>query len=111
MAQGNTKIYWDIDETLLYDTFHDAGLFQRRFKSEWSYYKTNPYEWIFNTFSEEKNIEIIGTSKSIGQAKIAGNIIKKHIGNNENLQNTALVLGEENLLLRFYIRFRQKLMR
>ena len=100
LSQGNTKIYWDIDETLLHDTFHDAGLFQRRFKSSWSYYKTNPYEWIVNDFSEEKNIQVIGTSKSIGQAKIAGDIIKKHINNNSsNLQNVALVLGEENLLL------------
>ncbi|HOD09121.1 MAG TPA: PD-(D/E)XK nuclease family protein [Flavobacterium sp.] len=100
LAQGNAKIYWDIDETLLHDTFHDAGLFQRRFKSSWSYYKTNPYEWISNNYSEEKNIQVIGTSKSIGQAKIAGDIIKKHISeNNSNLQNVALVLGEENLLL------------
>jgi hypothetical protein len=100
LAQGNAKIYWDIDETLLYDTFHDAGLFQRRFKSSWSYYKTNPYEWISNEYSEGKNIHVIGTSKSIGQAKIAGDIIKKHIdSNHSNLQNVALVLGEENLLL------------
>ena len=100
LALGTAKIYWDIDETLLHDTFHDAGLFQRRFKSSWSYYKTNPYEWISNDYSAEKNIHVIGTSKSIGQAKIAGDIIKKHIdNNNSNLQNVALVLGEENLLL------------
>ncbi|MCZ8090025.1 PD-(D/E)XK nuclease family protein [Flavobacterium sp.] len=100
LALGKAKIYWDIDETLLHDTFHDAGLFQRRFKSSWSYYKTNPYEWISNEYSAEKNIQVIGTSKSIGQAKIAGDIIKKHIdNNNSNLQNVALVLGEENLLL------------
>jgi hypothetical protein len=100
LALDKAKIYWDIDETLLYDTFHDAGLFQRRFKSSWSYYKTNPYEWISNDYSNEKNIQVIGTSKSIGQAKIAGDIIKKHIDNNHsNLQNVALVLGEENLLL------------
>jgi hypothetical protein len=100
LALRKAKIYWDIDETLLHDTFHDAGLFQRRFKSNWNYYKTNPYEWISDEYSMEKNIQVIGTSKSIGQAKIAGDIIKKHIdNNNSNLQNVALVLGEENLLL------------
>ncbi|UPT72150.1 MAG: PD-(D/E)XK nuclease family protein [Flavobacterium sp. JAD_PAG50586_2] len=100
LALDNAKIYWDIDETLLSDPFHDAGLFQRRFKSEWIHYKTNPYEWIVNDFKEEKNIQVIATSKSIGQAKIAGSIIEKHIEqNNSNLQNVALVLGEENLLL------------
>jgi hypothetical protein len=100
LALDNAKIYWDIDETLLNDPFHDAGLFQRRFKSEWIHYKTHPYEWIVNDFKEEKNIHVIATSKLIGQAKIAGSIIEKHIGqNNASLQNVALVLGEENLLL------------
>lgn len=100
LALDNANIYWDIDETLLYDSFHDAGLFQRRFKSEWMHYKTHPYEWIVNDFKQEKNIHVVATSKSIGQAKIAGSIIEKHIEeNNANLQNVALVLGEENLLL------------
>ena len=100
LALDNAKIYWDIDETLLHDSFHDAGLFQRRFKSDWIYYKTHPYEWIVNDFAGEKKIHVIATSKSIGQAKIAGSIIEKHIErNNSSLQNVALVLGEESLLL------------
>lgn len=100
LALDTAKIYWDIDETLLNDSFHDAGLFQRKFKSDWIYYKTHPYEWITNDFTETKNIQVIATSKSIGQAKIAGHIIEKHITENEsNLQNVAVVLGEENLLL------------
>nr|MBP6557658.1 PD-(D/E)XK nuclease family protein [Flavobacterium sp.] len=100
LALDKAKIYWDIDETLLHDTFHDAGLFQRKFKSEWIYYKTHPYEWIVNDFTEAKNIHVIATSKSIGQAKITGSIIEKYIAKNDsNLQNVAVVLGEENLLL------------
>ena len=98
LALDAAKIYWDIDETLLNDSFHDAGLFQRKFKSEWIHYKTHPYEWISNDFKAEKNIHIIATSKSIGQAKIAGSIIEKQ-AENGNLQNVALVLGEESLLL------------
>ena len=100
LALETAKIYWDIDETLLHDTFHDAGLFQRKFKSEWIHYKTHPYEWIVNDFTEAKNIHVIATSKSIGQAKITGSIIEKYAAeNNANLQNVAVVLGEENLLL------------
>ena len=98
LALDVAKIYWDIDETLLNDPFHDAGHFQRKFKSEWIYYKTNPYEWISNDFKTEKNIHVIATSKAIGQAKIAGSIVEKHIEKG-NLQNVALVLGEESLLL------------
>ncbi|WP_293892160.1 PD-(D/E)XK nuclease family protein [Flavobacterium sp.] len=98
LAIDVAKIYWDIDETLLHDSFHDAGLFQRKFKSEWIYYKTHPYEWISNDFKTEKNIHVIATSKSIGQAKIAGSIIEEY-GSKGSLQNVALVLGEESLLL------------
>ena len=95
------KIYWDIDQTLLKDTFHDAGLFIRRFQEEWPYYKTNPLEWISNDYSQPKNIQIIGTPKAIGQAKIVGKIIEQHQENQpeNNLQNVAVVLGEESLLL------------
>jgi len=101
LAIDKAKIYWDIDQTLLKDTFHDAGLFIRRFQEEWPYYKTNPLEWISNDYSQSKNIQIIGTPKAIGQAKIVGKIIEQHQENQpENyLQNVALVLGEESLLL------------
>ncbi len=100
LAIDKAKIYWDIDETFLNDSFHDTGLFQRQFKSTWPYYKTNPYEWITNDYQQEKNIKVIGTPKSIGQAKIVGDIIEKHSNeNNGELQNVAVVLGEESLLL------------
>ena len=100
LAIDKAKIYWDIDETFLNDTFHDTGLFQRKFKADWAYYKSNPYEWITNDFQQEKNIFVIGTPKSIGQAKIVGDIIEKHSNENKGaLQNVAVVLGEESLLL------------
>jgi len=100
LATDKAKIYWDIDEIFLNDNYHDTGLFQRRFKSEWPYYKTNPYEWISTYYQQEKNIQVIGTPKSIGQAKIVGDIIEKHNkDHNGQLQNIAVVLGEESLLL------------
>lgn len=100
LALDKAKIYWDIDEVFLRDKYHDTGLFQRRFQSEWPYYKTNPYEWITTDYQQEKNIQVIGTPKSIGQAKIVGDIIEKHSNNNNGqLQNVAVVLGEESLLL------------
>jgi hypothetical protein len=92
------EVFWDLDETFFKDELHDAGLFQRRFKREWNYYKNNPYHWIKNDFSEEKKIEIISTPKSIGQAKIVGNILDQ-FSEQLNYQNIAIVLGEENLLL------------
>jgi len=101
LAYGQAKIYWDAEKTFLNDTFHDAGLFQRRFKENWKHYKANPFEWISDEFTAEKNIQIIGTPKSIGQVKIAGKIIENIArANPENIQQKiAVVLGEENLLV------------
>jgi len=95
------KIYWDIDEVFLNDPQHDAGLFVRRFKATWPYYKTHPFEWIASDFSQPKNIQVIGTSKSIGQAKIIGDLVQKQavLQDGNGLQNVAVVLGDENLLL------------
>jgi len=101
IASDQAKIYWDVDQTFLNDPFHDAGLFVRRFKSSWKYYKSNPFEWIVDEFSQSKNIQVIGTPKTIGQAKITGSIIENIINENPNttLDKVAVVLGEENLLV------------
>jgi hypothetical protein len=101
IANDQAKIYWDADQTFLNDPYHDAGLFLRRFKENWKHYKTNPFEWIVDDFSQSKNIQVIGTPKSIGQAKISGSIIENIIGQNPatTLDKVAVVLGEENLLV------------
>ncbi len=100
ISANQAKIYWDIDAVFINDSFHDAGLFLRRFRESWKYYKSNAFEWISTEFSQSKNISIIGTPKTIGQAKIAGNIIEKEIAKESNtLNRTAIVLGEESLLV------------
>ena len=105
VAADQAKIYWDVDQTFLNDPYHDAGLFVRRFKESWKHYKSNPFEWIVDDFSQSKNIRVIGTPKTIGQAKIAGSIVEnvinesRNIGANENLDKVAIVLGDENLLV------------
>ncbi|MET0946241.1 MAG: PD-(D/E)XK nuclease family protein, partial [Flavobacterium sp.] len=101
LALDQAKIYWDVDQTFLNDPYHDAGLFVRRFKENWKHYKANPFEWIVDDFSQSKNIKVIGTPKTIGQAKLAGSIIENIIIENEisSLDKVAIVLGEENLLM------------
>jgi hypothetical protein len=101
IASDQAAIYWDVDQTFLNDPYHDAGLFVRRFKSSWKHYKSNPFEWIVDDFSQSKNIQVIGTPKTIGQAKIAGSIIENIVNDNPNttLDKVAVVLGEENLLV------------
>ena len=100
IAVGNSKIYWDADATFINDPFHDAGLFLRRFKDQWRHYKSHPFEWILDDFSQTKTIKVIGTPKTVGQAKIAGSIIEDIVKSGKHSQNEiAIVLGEENLLI------------
>ena len=104
IAADIAEIFWDADQSFLNDHYHDAALFLRKFKNEWKHYKSNPFEWIVNDFAATKNIQIIGTPKTVGQAKITGSIIEKIIetsalDSQNQLNKTAIVLGEENLLI------------
>lgn len=99
LKNNSAKVFWDIDHTILNDPFHDAGLFARKIKNNWSYYKTHPFDWIVDEFNQEKNIEIITTPKSVGQAKITGKIIEEICKSKTDLTNVAIVLSEENLLI------------
>jgi len=100
LSENKAKIYWDIDRSFLENRHSKAGNFIRKIKEKWSYYKSNPFEWIFDEFSKEKNIHIIGTSKSIGQAKVVGEILEKQLAENpKSIHKTALVLSEKSLLI------------
>lgn len=100
LKENQAKIYWDIDRTFLEDSHNQAGHFIRKSKKEWKHFDSNPFEWVFDEFSKEKNIKIIGTAKSVGQAKVVGEILEKQINENpESLSKTALVLSEKSLLI------------
>ncbi|TGD58481.1 PD-(D/E)XK nuclease family protein [Flavobacterium humi] len=101
ISVDKASVYWDADAAFLNDPSHDTGLFLRRFKSSWPHYKAHPFEWIVNDFSAEKNIRVIGTAKSIGQAKIAASLIEDLISDASfsSLDKVAIVLGDENMLI------------
>ena len=93
------EVYWDIDEVFIENPIHDAGLFTRAHKTNWKYFANNPFNWITKHYSEPKNIEILGVPKNIGQAKTIGSLLKIIETKNPNLKSTAVVLGDENLLI------------
>ena len=93
LESGKSDIYWDIDSAFFKGN-HQAGKFIRRYKKEWKYYEKNEIKTVGNTFSEPKNIEVIGASKNITQIKYAGEILEKIT----DFKNTALVLADETLL-------------
>jgi len=90
------KIYWDIDEVSINSEYNSSGYYINQYITTWPYYNTNKIDIISNNYSTKKNISVIGTAKNIGQTKYIGEIIEKL--ENKNLNNTAIVLGDEKLL-------------
>lgn len=101
LSLGKARVFWDADAAFLDDPLHDAGLFLRKYRQNWSYYKSHSFEWIRRDFTQPKEIRIIGTPKSVGQAYVAGKLLEELVNENPDLrpEKTALVLGDENLLL------------
>lgn len=93
LENGNSEIYWDIDETFFNST-HQAGKFIRKYKKEWKYFENRKLKSLGNTFLAPKKIEVIGAAKNNTQIKYIGEILEK----NTNFKNTALVLADETLL-------------
>lgn len=93
------KVYWDIDTHFINHPNHDAALFTKQHKETWAYYKNNPFNWVTDNYSAEKNIKTFGIPKNIGQAKYIGSLLKTLKQENQTLQNTAVILGDETLLI------------
>lgn len=99
LQQDLALIYWDIDKTFIYNPIHDAGLFTRAHKKNWPYFNAHDFNWIKNHYSEVKNIEIIGAPKNISQIKYVGELLENIHNQKQNLQNVAVILGDETLLI------------
>jgi len=97
MLKYKAQVFWDIDQVHFSDPDHDVSLFLRNYASSWPYYQSNEFRTLSQHYKTEKEIEIIGIPKSIGQAKYAGEILSKL--SSSALNSTALVLGDEGLLL------------
>jgi hypothetical protein len=99
LASGLAKIYWDIDEAYINNKFHDAALFIRLYKKRWKHYEHNAFNWIATDYKREKTINTYAIPKNIGQAKQIGSILKNLSLDNASLDNTAVILADEALLL------------
>ncbi|MDG5490966.1 PD-(D/E)XK nuclease family protein [Psychroserpens sp. SPM9] len=99
LQQELALIYWDIDTSFITNPVHDAGLFTRHHKTHWKYFDKHEFNWATNHYSEEKEIHCIGAPKNISQVKYVGELLETIYNKKQNLQNTAVVLGDESLLL------------
>ena len=98
----NAEILWDGDNYYLNKSnseksIQEAGYFLRKNLSNKHFFNK---KWIGNNFHDsEKEINIIGVPKNIGQAKICGNILSNNNFIGEKIAKTAITLADENLLM------------
>ena len=97
VADAKAEIYWDADHFYVDNDAHEAGKFLRKYRG---FFGDN-FEWIGDYLRDtNKEIEIIGVSGNVAQAKYAGKLIDDlAVANNGNVDGTALVLADESLLL------------
>lgn len=97
LATGNTEVYWDTDKHFYDDSKHSASYFIRKYLHEWNHYDGEEKPEFSSNFVREKNIKIVEVQKNIGQAKYVGEILAGFP--DDKLNKTAIVLGDENLLV------------
>lgn len=98
LENDRAEIFWDLDEVFVKDHQHDASLFINQYLKDWPVYKKKKKAKLnVNEYYKAKNIQITGVPKNVGQAKYLGELLANL--DEETLQETAVVLGEEDLLL------------
>lgn len=94
-SKGKVKLLWDVDEYYYHDDIQEAGLFVRKHIKKMDaaefLWKTN--DWL----TQPKSIHLYGVNGDINQTNLASSIVEQ-LGR-EELQNVAVVLNDEELLL------------
>ena len=94
---NSSDIFWDIDSASFKNSNHSGSFHIRKYRKEWNFYSKNKFKWLNNDFDSEKNISIIEAQGNVGQAREVGRILSKP--ENYGTVRTAVVLGDENLML------------
>lgn len=88
---GKASLYWDSDEYYVNNPHQEAGVFLREYKEN-----VPDWNWTFDEFSKEKNIEVTSFSKRVGQAKYLHQLLSEIP--KEEWTETVVVLADETFL-------------
>lgn len=96
LAFNNGEIYWDIDKEFVRNKNHGASFFIKKYKNKWKRFEKSPFKWVGEDYLKKKNIHILGTPKTIGQAKAVGKILSTLDKKKSN--KNIVVLGDESII-------------
>ena len=97
LQKGKAECFFQADEYYIKDLKQEAGKFLRKHMHWKEFNETRKFQWIENSFYEEKNIKVYEVAGNVAQTKILPEILQEIP--RENYSKTAVVLLDENLLL------------
>ena len=97
LQKGKAKCFFQADEYYIKDLKQEAGKFLRKHMHWKEFNENRKFQWIENSFYEEKNIKVYEVAGNVAQTKILPEILQEIP--KENYSKTAVVLLDENLLL------------
>ena len=97
LQKGKAECFFQADEYYIKDLKQEAGKFLRKHMYWKEFNENRKYQWIENSFCEEKNIKVYEVAGNVAQTKILPEILQEIP--KENYSKTAVVLLDENLLL------------
>jgi len=90
--------FWDSDPIYMENPWHEANMFLKKYEQKWDTIRS--YWFREDMLSTPKKIKIIGTVQNVLQTKIAAQLITDEVEKTQaTLNNTVLVLADENLLM------------
>ena len=97
LQKGKAECFFQADEYYIKDLKQEAGKFLRKHMHWKEFNENRKFQWIENSFCEEKNIKVYEVAGNVAQTKILPEILREIP--KENYSKTAVVLLDENLLL------------
>jgi len=97
LAQGNTQVFWDMDDHFIQDPQHSVSHFLKDYLGTWPHYKTHPKPDFPKHFAQHKNIRLIQADSDLAQVKMMTKLLSETP--REQWEKTALVLADESLLI------------
>jgi len=97
LQKGKAECFFQADEYYIKDLKQEAGKFLRKHMHWKEFNENRKFQWIENSFCEEKNIKVYEVAGNVAQTKILPEILQEIP--KENYSKTAIVLLDENLLL------------
>lgn len=95
--QNQAIFLWDYDKYFTEDENNEAGYFMRKLLPKFPPFFNDISQ--DNSNNKKKNIRHISCNGEIQQTKILGQLLEKEITNKKPLNDTAIVLANENLIL------------